>query len=115
MRKMLLFALVLACSVSMVFAAVDINAESMASGDIASGTDIGGAVTSGNAKVEAAEAGAPYASVLVLPEGSSLSFDGTAGDVLKISQAIPADDTASGIMIESDSSSELIEGSSSDG
>lgn len=114
MKKTVLAALVLACSVSMVYAAVDVNADMMAIGTIDPGTDIGGAVTAGDASVETSSDGSPFSSVLVIPEGSSLSFDGFAGDVLKISSAMPADG-ASAFSITSENSSDVVEGASSDG
>ncbi len=120
MRKIILFTLVLACSVSMAFAAVDINADSMTAGTVAAGTDIGGAVVSGDISVEAASGeaikadGTPYSSMIVLPEGTSLSFEGTAGETLKITAAVPADGAITGISVSSSDALEMLEAVSSD-
>ncbi len=80
MKKIFLLALVFAVSVSMVFAAVYAEADGIALGPIESGSGVGGLFLNGSASVESMG----DRQVFSIPETSSVSFEGVAGETLKI-------------------------------
>ena len=86
MKKIFLLALVFAVSVSMVFAAVYAEADGIALGPIESGSGVGGLFLNGSASVESMG----DRQVFSIPETSSVSFEGVAGETLKITA--PADE-----------------------
>ena len=121
MKRLFVLGAVFAISVSTAFAAVDINADAFPPGIIPEGSDAGGAVISGQVSAEAADGtvmkddGTVYNQVIVLSAGSSLSFDGKSGEVLRIKGAVPADGSGFEMLLSSESSEYVLTGESSDG
>ena len=125
MKKTICLALVLLFAAVFAVSAASVSADQLMPGDQADGSVLGDgfvlALNGGTAAVTPAAGtaftsdGLEYSQVLALTGDASLSFDAAAGNVLSITAAVPEDGSFSDVSISSDTSVDVIGGSSTDG
>ena len=119
MKRLVIVLCVLLCAGFTLSAAASVKADDIALGAISADTDFGGVslvLGSGSAEVTAAVSNdAGYANVLTLSGDAALSFQASAGEMISIIGAVPADDEPFEVMIASDAGAEVAGGEATDG
>ena len=120
MKKLAVALCILLCVGFTLSAAVDVKADDLPAGAIASDSDLGGvSLVPGTGTAEVVASGSDesgYSNMLTLSGDALLSFQATAGETLTVTGAVPAGDNPFELEISSDSGvSEAVEGEASDG
>ena len=105
-------------------AAADVTADSFPAGAVTEDMALDGinlSLGTGSVTVEAAPDaavsadGTQYSQVFVISGDASFSFDGTAGQKLSVTAAVPSDGTAFEVLVAGADTSELVGGETTDG